>query len=117
MLGAMSTDTGRERNGHRRGASVELGSPIRQGPVTVGVHVRPDDRPPIYRLKGETLTARTNYDLPPGFGVAVALKKDGSVYDYIGTWEPRRPSPMRAIASTSSPATATSLYVKYGHRH
>jgi len=33
------------------------------------------------------LTARTNYDLPPGFGVAVALKKDGSVYDYIGTWE------------------------------
>jgi len=29
---AMSTDTAGERNGHRRGASVELGSPIRQDP-------------------------------------------------------------------------------------
>lgn len=49
--------------------------------------MRSDHRPSIYRLKGSALSAGTRYDVPPGFGVAVALNKDGSVYDYIGTWE------------------------------
>ena len=27
------------------------------------------------------------YAPPPGYGVAVALTRDGKVYDYIGGWE------------------------------
>lgn len=33
------------------------------------------------------MSTGTNYDPPAGFGVAVALTKSGSVYDYIGNWE------------------------------